>query len=459
MLIPFLSLPVILPQEVPVQTTYIKLVQNQEIFRTHPEPSRQNFSLLHLLTAVYLPVFLMLLVKKLKALSNLITWTQERSFRRIKGAFLVLSPDVQTPFSFGKYIFMHPSDYGETNEKTKMILEHELVHIREKHHLDLILMELMTIICWFNPIVYLVKKAMVLNHEYLADQKVQHATQEIAYKKLLLELTIRTRQVAWTISMASSSLKNRLLMMNKPLTKKTMQLRIFSFSIFSLLIIAAFSLQINARQTLSTTANTGQSGWEQSVETASQPVAQGGMESYYNYIATALEYPLEARRNGIEGEVEVQFIVEKDGSLTNVKTIKGIGFGCDEEAERVIKSGPAFHPGKQRGRPVRVQMVLPIMFGLNQSDPDKLPSAAFNVKEVDQRNGELKVNATYADGLWKGTVRDPLGYPLPGATIVTEDPYVGTVTDINGEFSFKIAQSVPLTISFVGYKSVKLVGK
>ncbi|WP_439481033.1 TonB family protein, partial [Cyclobacterium plantarum] len=357
MLIPFLSLPVFLPQEVPVQTTYIKLVQNPEIYGTNPEPSPQNFSLLHLLLTVYLLVFLFLLVKKLKALSNLINWTQERSFRRIKGAFLVLSPDVHTPFSFDKYIFMHPSDYSETNEKTRMILEHELVHIREKHHLDLILMEFLTVICWFNPIVYLVKKAMVLNHEYLADQTVKHTTQAIAYKKLLLELTVRTQQVAWTISMASSSLKNRLIMMNKPLTKKTMQLRIFSFSLLSLLIIAGFSLQINARQSLPTKAGTGQSGKDQSFEIEFQPVAQGGMESYYNYIATELEYPLEARRKGIEGEVEVQFTVEKDGSLTNIKAIKGIGFGCNEEAERVIKNGPAFHPGKQRGRPVRVQMV------------------------------------------------------------------------------------------------------
>ncbi|MBD3630841.1 M56 family metallopeptidase [Cyclobacterium sp.] len=105
-------------------------------------------------------------------------------------------------------------------KKPAMILEHELVHIREKHHLDLILMEFLTVICWFNPIVYLVKKAMVLNHEYLADQKVQHTTQTKAYKKLLLELTVRTQQVAWAISMASSSFKNRLIMVNKPLTKR-----------------------------------------------------------------------------------------------------------------------------------------------------------------------------------------------------------------------------------------------
>ena len=65
---------------------------------------------------------------------------------------------------------------------------------------------------------------------------------------------------------------------------------------------------------------------------------------------------------GLEGRVFVEFVVEKDGSLTDVKIAKGIGGGCDEEAVRVISSAPRWNAGKQRGRPVRVRMVMPIMF-------------------------------------------------------------------------------------------------
>jgi protein TonB len=86
------------------------------------------------------------------------------------------------------------------------------------------------------------------------------------------------------------------------------------------------------------------------------------MEDFYKYVSKNIEYPKQARRMGIEGKVFVQFVVDKDGSLSDVKVIKGIGAGCDEEAIRVLKESPKWTPGKQRGRPVRVRMSLPIFF-------------------------------------------------------------------------------------------------
>jgi protein TonB len=67
---------------------------------------------------------------------------------------------------------------------------------------------------------------------------------------------------------------------------------------------------------------------------------------------------------GVEGKVFVQFVVDKDGTLTDIKAVKGIGAGCDEEAVRVLKAAPKWKPGKQRGRPVKVRMILPITFKL-----------------------------------------------------------------------------------------------
>jgi protein TonB len=95
-----------------------------------------------------------------------------------------------------------------------------------------------------------------------------------------------------------------------------------------------------------------------------QPEFPGGMSAFYAYIGERMKYPSQARRMGIEGRVYVEFIVDKDGSVTNVRAVKGIGAGCDEEAERVMKNVPKFKPGKQRGRSVRVKMVLPIYFKL-----------------------------------------------------------------------------------------------
>ena len=72
--------------------------------------------------------------------------------------------------------------------------------------------------------------------------------------------------------------------------------------------------------------------------------------------------PKEALEKGIEGAVIVQFIVEKDGRLTNINVIRGIGYGCNEEAIRLIEIMPDWNPGRQRGQPARVQFTLPIRF-------------------------------------------------------------------------------------------------
>jgi protein TonB len=95
-----------------------------------------------------------------------------------------------------------------------------------------------------------------------------------------------------------------------------------------------------------------------------QPTPSGGMAAFYQYVQKNLKYPAQARRMGIEGKVFVQFVVGKDGTLTEVKAVKGIGAGCDEEATRVIEGAPKWNPGKQRGRPVKVRMILPITFKL-----------------------------------------------------------------------------------------------
>lgn len=96
-----------------------------------------------------------------------------------------------------------------------------------------------------------------------------------------------------------------------------------------------------------------------------QPTPKGGMAAFYNYVAKHMEYPAQARRMNVEGKVYVQFVVDKDGSLTDVKVLKGIGAGCDKEAISIIKHAPKWNPGKQRGRPVKVRMVIPIVFQLS----------------------------------------------------------------------------------------------
>lgn len=98
------------------------------------------------------------------------------------------------------------------------------------------------------------------------------------------------------------------------------------------------------------------------VEDPAQP--KGGYPAFYKYIKKKMKYPKQARRMGVEGKVYVQFIVDQSGNITNIKIMKGIGAGCDEEAKRVIREAPKWKPGKQRGRPVKQKIVVPIVFKL-----------------------------------------------------------------------------------------------
>lgn len=98
------------------------------------------------------------------------------------------------------------------------------------------------------------------------------------------------------------------------------------------------------------------------VEESAAP--KGGMGAFYQYVKDKMKYPPQARRMGIDGKVFVEFVVNKDGSITDVRAVKGIGAGCDEEAVRVVQGSPPWTPGKQRGKPVKQRMVLPITFKL-----------------------------------------------------------------------------------------------
>ncbi len=94
------------------------------------------------------------------------------------------------------------------------------------------------------------------------------------------------------------------------------------------------------------------------------PEFPGGEAAMYKFIGKNIVYPRMAKESGISGRVYVTFVVEKDGSVSDVKILRGIGGGCDEEAVRVIKAMPRWNPGKQRGKPVRVQYRMPIKFTL-----------------------------------------------------------------------------------------------
>ena len=95
------------------------------------------------------------------------------------------------------------------------------------------------------------------------------------------------------------------------------------------------------------------------------PEYPGGMGELMTYLATSIKYPPLAKESGIQGRVFINFVVEPDGSISNVKVLRGIGGGCDEEAVRVVSQMKKWKPGMQRGKPVRVSYNLPVKFTLH----------------------------------------------------------------------------------------------
>ena len=97
------------------------------------------------------------------------------------------------------------------------------------------------------------------------------------------------------------------------------------------------------------------------------PAYPGGESERIHFIQKNIEYPKFARQNKIQGSVYVTFVVEKDGSLTNIKVLRGIGGGCDDEALRIVRAMPKWIPGSKNGFPVRVQITMPVTYVLQSS--------------------------------------------------------------------------------------------
>ena len=95
------------------------------------------------------------------------------------------------------------------------------------------------------------------------------------------------------------------------------------------------------------------------------PSPQGGMTQFFHYVQENLKYPDEARNNGIEGKVFIEFVVDKSGKVHDAKILRGIGNGCDAEALRVIANSPDWNPGVNNGQVVNVKLVMPLTFKLD----------------------------------------------------------------------------------------------
>ncbi len=278
--------------------------------------------------------------------------------------------DQNMAFAFFNHFFV-----GKNLSNRRTIEMHERVHVRQLHSADVIFFELIAIFNWFNPIVYFLKQDICLIHEYLADEVAsKYETSRADYAMLLFSQQFGVQQMELAHTFFSKSLlKSRIAMLKqKPsqtsaLMKYALIVPVFGSMIF---LATACAQKEKQEEMVSAPATPAESPVkpaatvEDEVFTVVEKQAKfpGGNAEMYRYLAKNVKYPAAAQRANVEGKVFAAFIVEKDGSITNVKIVKGIGFGCDEEVLRIMKEMPKWIPGTQAGNPVRSRFNLPIAF-------------------------------------------------------------------------------------------------
>lgn len=331
---------------------------------------------------------------------------------------------------------------GKALAHNRAVLEHERVHVKQCHSLDVIVFEVVTILCWFNPVVYFLRKEIELLHEFQADEvayKIIDSKSKYAALLVSQKFGITPDAILGNYFMSQSLLKLRIKMLTKEESDSQALVKYgFVAPLFlGMMVLASASIaksgnldkieQLSDRIVFKPSLDLKQVSidlseytkggivkslgddedlrfgqlvpppppveqpqkivvekkvltekGEEVVEIAyvetieseifigveESPSFKGGEGELRAFLKNNAKYPEEAAKANIQGRVTVQFVVEKDGSISSIKVLKGLGFGLDEEARRVVGSMPAWNPGVQNGRPVRVFYTIPIVFTL-----------------------------------------------------------------------------------------------
>lgn len=330
-------------------------------------------------------------------------------------------------FSFFRKVFL-----GSKVKNEKIIGDHERVHVDQGHSYDIFFIEIVSVLNWFNPIIYLIRKELKFQHECIADEICSQ--DKVAYAELLVAHAMRTNPSHLVHGFSNHSfLKKRIMMLFK--NKSSNKNKLFYLAGIPVLLIVVCSTlifntsraravvtdleskiveadflkveyksevifngksealvvqdtlkndgkirKIESRQEKPAVILEGGNDVFESVEI--QPEPRGGMVAFRKWIGENYQYPKSAIDAEVKGTVLVSFIVEKDGSLSNLKIAKDIGHGTGDAAVDLLSKSTRWSPGIQNGRTVRVAYVLPIRLDLTRmSSPQEKKDVVFTEVE------------------------------------------------------------------------------
>ncbi|MCX6214635.1 M56 family metallopeptidase [Spirosoma sp.] len=353
-----------------------------------PQPQSDALTASQWLWLLYGLGVLIMLIRMSVHLSSLFRLIRRGTAKRTPAYTLIQLPTDDAPsFSFGQYLVLNKTD---ARTQPEALMRHEEAHIRQRHTADVLFLEVTQAFFWFNPVLWLYKRSLQEIHEFLADQAAvrQIGAPSTSDNRLSAPPTYAQQLVAYALDVpmtalttpfvSKSTLKQRIVMLQKPQSPRR---ALLSYALaLPLAALLTMCTQSEQDQTALTTAEasarkTVKVSGEIFTVVEQQPEFQGGMKNLGAYLEQNLKYPEAALKANVTGRVFVRFIVTKTGEITDVQILKGIGYGTDAEAVRVVQNMPKWLPGRQNGHPVNVQYNLPINFQLDEAAPVTSASA------------------------------------------------------------------------------------
>lgn len=342
------------------------------------------------LTVIYALIVAFLLYRLFAGIIGIRRLIRSSEIQEIPPFRFARSPQVKAPFSFFRYIFWD-TDVNLDSPENKQVLQHELVHLREKHSVDKMLLEVVTALCWINPFFHLIKRELSLVHEFIADQKA--AGNEVAgYAENILRNAFNSRQFSITNDFFHPPIKRRIFMLTQfrqprfSYLRRILVLPVSAFIFCSLAFVAdqrpsaIRALVPSGNPVLSqtdtlppvhvTSYGSGPGKVQDKAKLTVQPSFPEGEKGLARYLTRTIRYPKEAQTNDIQGTIQIRFVIDAQGNVTQpVAVNRPLGGGLEEEGIRVVKDMPQWKPGEIKGKKVAVEYVLPIRFTLQEQTP------------------------------------------------------------------------------------------
>ncbi len=277
---------------------------------------------------------------------------------------IVFTNNISTPFTFILTTYLPISLKNDPD--LEVILMHEKTHRKQLHFIDIVLITLFNNLLFLNPFQHYLKKAISINHEFLADQHTVKNYKRKRYEAALIKLTLDGFTSYKISHFAKPSIYRRLKMLEQ--THGGISKHIVVSIILSFTFCVLLSFKLNISDSLSMPAqNTGtERSDDQTIFTIVEKQAEpkGGIQHFYARISTLIKAELNVINEASKkaGVVYVRFVIEKDGSLSNIEAVKGVNKALDALATQAVNNAGSWSPGLQKNKKVRSQRVVPIRF-------------------------------------------------------------------------------------------------